>query len=42
MPKVLIAGENAFAVHTCTAEQLAMVDITETRNLSVAKIGKAF
>jgi hypothetical protein len=42
MPKVLIAGEKAFAIHSFTEEELNKVEINETRNDSVVKIGKAF
>jgi len=42
MPKVLIAGEKAFAVHSFTEEEIEKIDISETRNDSVIKIGKAF
>jgi hypothetical protein len=42
MPKVLIAGEKAFAVHSFTDDELNKIKITETRNDSVAKIGKVF
>ncbi len=42
MPKVLIAGENAFAIHSFTQDELDTIEITETRNDSVAKIGHAF
>ncbi|MFK5893616.1 MAG: hypothetical protein QM504_10380 [Pseudomonadota bacterium] len=42
MPKVLIAGEKAFAVHSFTEEELNKIEISETRNDSVVKIGKAF
>ncbi|MFK5985420.1 MAG: hypothetical protein QM479_08330 [Pseudomonadota bacterium] len=42
MPKVLIAGEKAFAVHSFTKDELNAVKISETRNDSVVKIGKVF
>ncbi len=42
MPKVLIAGEKSFAVHSFSEEELNQQEITETRNVSVAKIGKVF
>lgn len=42
MPKVLIVGEKAFAVHSFTEDELNKIEISETRNDSVVKIGKAF
>jgi hypothetical protein len=42
MPKVLIAGEKAFAVHSFSEDELNKIEISETRNDSVVKIGKAF
>jgi len=42
MPKVLIAGEKSFAVHSFTEDELNKIEISETRNDSVVKIGKAF
>jgi len=42
MPKVLIAGEKAFAVHSFTDKEFDTVEINETRNDSVIKIGLAF
>jgi len=42
MPKVLIAGEKAFAVHSFTEEELKNIEINEKPNVSVVKIGKAF
>jgi len=42
MPKVLVAGEKAFVVHSFSESELNKVEINETRNDSVVKIGKAF
>ncbi len=42
MPKVLIAGEKLFATHSFSEKELNAIAINETRNDSVAKIGKAF
>ena len=42
MPKVLIIGEKAFAVHSFTEEDINKIEISETRNNSVIKIGKVF
>jgi len=40
MPKVLVAGEKRFFVHTFSDEELEQIEINETRNDSVFKIGR--
>jgi len=40
MPKVLVAGEKRFFVHTFSDEELESIEINETRNDSVFKIGR--
>jgi hypothetical protein len=42
MPKVLVAGEKALVVHSFSEDELNKIEISETRNDSVVKIGKAF
>lgn len=41
MPKVLVAGEKRFFLHTFSDDDLNQIEIDETRNDSVFKIGKA-
>lgn len=42
MPKILVAGEKRFAVHSFSDEDIENQAITETRAMSVVKIGKVF
>jgi len=41
MPKVLVAGEKAFFIHSCSDEEINALEISRTRNDSVAAIGSA-
>jgi len=40
MPKVLVAGEKTYFVHTFSDDDLTSIEIDETRNDSIFKIGK--
>jgi len=40
MPKVLVAGEKTYFVHTFNDDDLTSIEIDETRNDSIFKIGK--
>ena len=40
MPKVLVAGEKAFFVHSFTMDELNQLDITQTRNDSTYALGQ--
>ncbi|MCU7834257.1 MAG: hypothetical protein KZQ83_03305 [gamma proteobacterium symbiont of Taylorina sp.] len=41
MPKVLVAGEKAFVIHSFSNDELNALEISRTRNDSVAAVGSA-
>jgi len=41
MPKVLVAGEKAFFIHSFSTDELNKVDISQTRNDSTSALGQA-